>query len=446
MKSKICFLLIIWLLTVCLFSGQAVFSQEKVSSSDFIFEICGNLEVFYWNTNQVNYPAMLNIALQSARETLRNENVSFSYWPIIDTASPLEAKKRFTDEFDKIDRLLVEKNIKQEVIIFPAASAILRSFKDSHTGFISPESYKITKETANAKSFGGLGMEISSLDQNFYYIARVLKNTPAAAAGLKKFDVIMAVDGQRKFTDINNLCDRLRGPADSKVNITIQRKTYRGVIEEVNFQITRKNIKPDFYEKRMMTNKRNGHTFFYLNLRTFHINGAYNLIDAFSVLGADGIIIDLRNNSGGYLSICNGLMNQFIAANITLYYTKNTNSTERCVTSVCPKINLPVVVLINKNSASASEIFSGIMQEQGRATIVGKRSDGSVSIGTIRELSYGAAMMVTIQQFFTAKGKMLEKIGVKPDIEIDLTKENIINGVDTQLDKALEVLENQLKH
>lgn len=194
----------------------------------------------------------------------------------------------------------------------------------------------------------------------------------------------------------------------------------------------------------------NGRRILHVQLYTFftHDNCAELLDEEFEkYIPVEGIIIDVRNNPGGVSRNCYDLLEVFLPEGVDLWIEKTPLQT-RTITSIQEQVyTQPLVVMINQFSASASEVFSGVFQEQKRAIIVGQQSAGAVSKGAIKILySYGAAISITIRQIFTAGGTNLEGVGVIPDIKVECTADDIIAGRDPQLEKAIETLIQLIDH
>lgn len=320
-----------------------------------------------------------------------------------------------------------------------AISGMLESLEDSHAVYFDVKHYAYFNEQSSG-IFYGIGVTIANEDDDLV-IQSVIKGTPAEAAGLKAEDAIVEIDGEaRDRWDSDEAVLRIRGEAGTDVTLGIRRD---GAEELLDFTITRAKIDVPNIETELLDGNVG-----YLRLYTFTENAGADVreaIDELAAEGAQGFIFDLRDNPGGQLSSSIDVSSLFIEDGVIVRVEDREGTVEeyRAIGEVAT--DAPVVVLINGNSASASEIVGGAMQDYGRATLVGEQSFGKGSVQTIEELSFGGAVKLTFAHYVTPKNRVIDKIGLTPDVKVEMEPElQLEKATDTQLQKAIEVLRGKL--
>lgn len=320
-----------------------------------------------------------------------------------------------------------------------AISGMLESLEDSHAVYFDVKHYAYFNEQSSGV-FYGIGVTIANEDDDLV-IQSVIKGTPAEAAGLKAEDAIVEIDGEaRDRWDSDEAVLRIRGEAGTDVTLGIRRD---GAEELLDFTITRAKIDVPNIETELLDGNVG-----YLRLYTFTENAGADVreaIDELAAEGAQGFIFDLRDNPGGQLSSSIDVSSLFIEDGVIVRVEDREGTVEeyRAIGEVAT--DAPVVVLINGNSASASEIVGGAMQDYGRATLVGEQSFGKGSVQTIEELSFGGAVKLTFAHYVTPKNRVIDKIGLTPDVKVEMEPElQLEKATDTQLQKAIEVLRGKL--
>ncbi len=422
-------------LVLLIFLGFGVYADSLENTGEFpeaIYRTLFALDFRYYDPDLVNYSKLLNIALESIQDTLKTKGIMVNFTPISLEKSKSEALKAFKKQWT--DHIFKHETSDHQ-LEFIALQAMLKSFNDSHTVFYSPKTWTRFKEQFEKKSFGGVGIMIIEIE-NKVFIVEVLPDGPAELAGILPFDQIIAVD-DTIIINSEDAVNRIRGTVGKAVMLTVLRKQ-----QSHDITIIRGTVKfPILITKLLPSNDKR---ILYIRLYTFstYDDLSKKLIFEYNFYTpVDGIIIDLRGNAGGLLNRCNELLETFLPPGRDLYITRTVTNSSTFTTNQEQFFKQPLIVLIDKNSASASEIFSGILQEQKRAIIIGQLSAGSVSVGRMIEIRrYNAAIMITSEQLFTANGTKLEGKGVIPDIEVDRTKDDIMAGRDPQLEKAIEVL------
>lgn len=318
-----------------------------------------------------------------------------------------------------------------------ARAGLVAAGGDPYTEYFTPSQAKLLQSDLS-DSLSGIGAEIGIKDGALTIIAP-LAGTPAAKAGLQPGDVIEYINNQNTTNmNVDNAVDLIRGPAGTKVTLKIDRA---GLQEPLKLTITRANITVPSVTWSMKTS-----TIGYIDISQFTPNTASLMSQAATALknkGAKGIILDLRDNPGGYLSAGVSVASQFLPAGDVVVSERVGGKTISTIdaTSGGQLIGMPTVVLINDGSASASEIVSAALHDNHAAKLVGEQSFGKGSVQTIKDLPGGAELKVTIAHWYTPDGININKQGIAPDFVVPLTTANINAGTDPQLAKAESLLQ-----
>ena len=305
---------------------------------------------------------------------------------------------------------------------------------DPYTSYLTAEQAKRLNDDLSG-TLSGIGAEIGIKAAKLTVIAPV-DDSPAVAAGLKAGDYIRAID-RRDTTGmtLDEAVTQIRGQAGTEVTLNISRpgaEPFDVVIKRA--VITVKSVRSDLKSGGVG----------YLEVTRFGADTDELLTAAIKDLrgrGARKFVLDLRNNPGGFLKSSIDVSGHFIKDRLVVEERKNGRTIQRLSSSGEGELaGLPLVVLINTGSASASEIVAGALQDHGAATLVGERSFGKGSVQEIIDLTAGAQLKVTIAHWFTPKGKSIDKDGIKPDVEVKLEQADYDAGRDPQLDRALEIL------
>lgn len=324
-------------------------------------------------------------------------------------------------------------------MIYGAAAAMVAAVGDPHTAFVEPAAAAIIDEDMQG-SFEGIGATVDMVDGQVV-IVRPLPGSPAEQAGIKAGDVILAADDSplegMSLTDAITL---IRGPRGSKVALLIQRE---GVAEPFVIEVVRDRIELETVEYRMLDDG-----IAYVRLAEFNAVAGDKLDEALKELLAQnpkGLILDLRDNPGGYLHIAVDVAGQFLERN-TLILTERLRDQpdqEFRVRGTGRATQVPLAVLVNGGSASASEIVAGAVQDHARGTLVGETTFGKGSVQQTHTLSDGSSLRVTIARWLLPGGRNLDGDGIVPDVQVDYTAEDFEAGRDPQLDAARDLLLNQ---
>ena len=328
-----------------------------------------------------------------------------------------------------------------------ASAGLLAGLQDPYTFYYTPEAWKKMKEDDEGE-YAGVGILISSnYRTGVCTISRVFKGSPAEAAGVQRGDILYRI-GEDLYVvpeTLQDAVDIMRGTPGTSVDVTFLRDG-----EEITFNLTRANITVNQVESTMLTEEIG-------LIAVYEFAGKVDaeFEEALNELisrGAKGLIIDLRDNPGGWVDSAQQVGDLFMDAGDLCYLVYRDGTEDHCYPTRDGKIEIPLVTLVNENSASASEILTGALRERAGATVVGVNTYGKGIVQAVLPIgSEGAGYQITIAEYRTPEGGAVHKVGLAPDVEIPLEEGD--NGGydfadsqrDPQLKKALEVMEEKLK-
>ena len=320
-----------------------------------------------------------------------------------------------------------------------AISGMVKSLDDPYTEFFNPQETKEFFEEAQG-TFEGIGIEIDKKKEELVVIAP-LEGTPAAKAGLRAGDRILKI-GDKETVDLSleEAVKLIRGPKGTAVALTILRKDWE---EPKEFKITRAVIKVPSLKWEL----KDGNVAYIKLYQFFDRTGDDFRKSAIEILNspAKKIILDLRNNPGGYLDIAREISGWFLKDGDIVVIEDSGPGKEKKEDKVNGNekfLDYPIIVLINQGSASASEILAGALRDNRNVLLIGEKSFGKGSIQTLEELRGGSRLKVTIANWLTPKGQLITDKGLEPDIKVEMTEKDYEEGKDPQLEKALEVIKN----
>jgi len=344
----------------------------------------------------------------------------------------------FWEAYGKIqDRFVKKELIDDQNMIYGAIRGMTASLSDPYTIFFSPEETQTFLEDVDGQ-FEGVGMEIGIREEQLQVIAP-LEGTPAKEAGFMAGDKIISINGESTIDlTVDEAVSLIRGPKGTDVTLTV----YRLGWEEVkDITVTRSVI-----EIPSLTWEIKEDNIAYLQLYQFSRlasgdfrKAAYEIINS----DVDRIILDLRNNPGGYLEVSREIAGWFLNSNDVVVIEKFRDGQEQVHKAQGNGLfkDYKVVILINQGSASASEILSGALRDNREdVLLVGMKSFGKGSVQQLEDLAGGSSLKITIAEWLTPNGNFITEIGLEPDIEVDYTEEDFLNGEDPQLQKAIEVI------
>ena len=317
------------------------------------------------------------------------------------------------------------------------------ALEDPYSVYYSKDEFNKLNED-NQGEFGGVGIQISAQADDFITVVAPIKGTPAEAAGIQPGDKIIAINDEPYFgTDLEKAVSIMRGEPGTDVDLTIRREKGQGFEDEV-FTITREIIKVDSVHPDTIGD------FAYVRLSSFdeHTYEDFKRAVDEAQKTSPGLVLDLRNNPGGLLSSVVSIADYLLPQG-PIVSTVDNKGKKLSEESDEAMVDIPIVVLINQGSASASEILAGALQDYHRATIVGQTSFGKGVVQKIYPLKDGG-YKITVSEYYTALGNEINKKGVKPDVEVELGEETEGIGIDfydqdSQLQKAVEVLTEEIK-
>jgi len=347
----------------------------------------------------------------------------------------------FWEAWKELDKKFIdEEKLDVQTRVQGAIRGMVKALGDPYTAYLDPnESREFGIEIEG--SFEGIGAELGMKDEILTIIAPI-KGMPAERAGIRSGDKIIKINGESTVDmTIEDAVKKIRGPKGTEVTLTILRegedKTQDITIKRATIKITSVE-----YEK-----KEGG--IGYVQLKRFgeETSKEFNKIAAMIVADGDkGIILDLRDNPGGLLDEAVKIISKFVPEGETVVWEEMKDGQREPIHAIGGNFldNLPVVILINEGSASASEILAGALKDIKNSTLVGKKSFGKGSVQQLEELSDGSSLKITIARWLTPKGNSINEKGIEPDIEVELTKEDFENNRDPQLERAIEELKNQI--
>ena len=324
-----------------------------------------------------------------------------------------EELKVFAEVLTQVKKHYVEE-VQTNDLVHGAVRGMLKTL-DPHSAYMTPEMYKEMKVETKGE-FEGLGIQIGIRDQHVIVIAPI-EGTPAHAAGIQTGDVILKVDETpTKDLTLMEAVQRMRGPKGTSVTLTVERE---GAPETLNFTVIRDTIKIQSVRSRLLDDRIG-----YVRISQFQESTPQDLDRELVKLqdeGAQGLILDLRNNPGGLLSSAVGVSEQFLQPDTLVVSVKGRDGRKDEYRASPPRDpqESPMIVLVNQGSASASEIVAAAMQDWGKAVIVGKTTFGKGSVQTILPLSDGSGLRLTTAKYYTPSGESIHSVGVKPDIVVE---------------------------
>lgn len=359
--------------------------------------------------------------------------------------------EQLTDEvIEKIDTLIQVidyyylYDYDKDAMIDAVYKAVMDSLGDPYSVYYTEDEYASFLESSSG-SYCGIGVVVQqNIQTGIVTAVKPYENCPGYEAGIRAGDRIIAVDGTDiTGMDLNSAVALIRGEEGTSVTITLQRDE-----EEFDVEVTRRQIDVETVAYRMLEDNIG-----YIQIDEFDevtANQFSDALDALTEQGMVALVIDIRNNPGGLLNIVVDMLDQILPEGVIVSVKDKNGTAEEYTSDAETKLNVPLTVLINENSASASEIFAGAVKDYGVGTLVGMTTYGKGIVQTIFSLRDGTGLKLTIEDYYLPSGKSIHKVGVAPDVEIDLPEDikmytNIPEEQDVQLQKAIEILKEQLE-
>jgi len=343
----------------------------------------------------------------------------------------------FWQAWDLVHKSYVDQPVDDVALMRGAISGMLNALGDEHTSYLDPDLMQKFNAQLNGEAYEGIGAWVD-ISGDYLKIISPMPDSPAEKAGLKPGDQVIAIDGQ-DMTGIDGdmVRKKVLGPEGSKVTLTIRRE---GVDQPFDVVVTRASIVTPTIESKMVDNQIG-----YIRLYTFGDSTGNDLRKALTSLMAQnpkGLVVDLRYNGGGYLKTAIDVASEFIPDGVILYeqYGDGSRQTYKAEPGGLAT-NIPLVVLVNEGSASASEIVSGAIQDRGRGKLVGVTTYGKGSVQTVEQLvNNQGEVRVTIARWLTPNERQINKKGLTPDIVVNITDADRQANRDPQLDAAVNLL------
>lgn len=321
---------------------------------------------------------------------------------------------------------------------------------DPYTQYYTKKEFDSLMESVNGK-YAGIGVVVQASKEGFIKAIQIFDNSPAKEAGIMAGDYITKVNGKEySALQLEEAVGEIKGKPGTEVELTILRPKDKDQTEEKTVKLKRANVTVQTVESRMV--EADGHKIGYLKLKQFEDVSYDEFVEHFKDLKskkAEGLIVDLRNNPGGALDVCLKITDIFLDEGV-IVSTVDKNGKEIVEESDKDMDDIPLVILVNENSASASEIMSGALQDRKRATIVGTNTFGKGIVQKIFPLEDGSGAKITVSEYFTPNKRKINKIGVKPDKIIKNADDRPIDDLDKlssdlQYVGALEAMLEKIK-
>lgn len=342
----------------------------------------------------------------------------------------------FWETWQYVHDQYVDQPVDDTKLMQGAITGMLDSLGDKHTGYMDPDTYKLVTAPLDG-SYEGIGASVDTTG-DLLTIISPMPGSPAEEAGLKAGDAVIKVNGSDVTkTDPNVVLKSVKGPAGTDVTLTIQRVE---VSEPFDVTITRQKI-----ELKSVSSEMKDGNIAYIRISTFGETTTTELKAALETLmskNPKGLVLDLRYNSGGYLNTAIEVISQFIPSGVVMYeQQQNGEETSYSAEPGGLATKIPMVVLINEGSASASEITAGAIQDFGRGKLVGVTTYGKGSVQNWIPLENNqGAVRITVARWLTPDHRQINEVGLTPDVVVELTQKDVDAEIDTQLNKAIEIL------
>ena len=314
-------------------------------------------------------------------------------------------------------------------LIYGANRGLVEAAGDPHTVYMDPDETKEFDKSLSGQIGGGIGAEIG-LRNNKPTIIKPLENSPAQKAGIKAGEVIVKVNDESSSDwSVEKVVSKIRGEVGTSVKLTLLSGDQTREVSVVRQNIVSPAVESEIDGEIgiLKVNRFGDDT----------VSLARKYASEFVEKGVKKVILDLRNNPGGTVGAAQGLLGIWLDNQIAMTERRGSEIVKTLRTTGTPILgNMKTVVLINGNSASASEITAGALREYGKATLVGQKSYGKGSVQIVLGLPGGSQMKVTEARWYTPKGKNIDKTGIEPDVKVDLSSDDVNNNVDPQMDKA----------
>jgi len=363
--------------------------------------------------------------------------------PIIQAKSTSLDLDEYWDVYERVqDKYVDAQDIKEDDLIYGSIKGLVSSLGDPYSSFMTPDETEMFQSSLNSE-LQGIGAELT-VENQLLIVVSPLKDSPAEKSGLKPGDIILEID-HKDATEYSffEAVQNIRGEEGSIVLLKIYRE---GEEEPLEISITRAKI-----ELESVSTKELDDNLFYISINQFSDDTEKEFLAATNeaiLLQPKGIILDLRFNGGGYLDSAINILGEFLDNDQIGVIIESGSAKERSQMTIRGQQRLsdiPLVVLVNNGSASASEILAGALQDYDKATIMGVQSYGKGTVQEVEILNDNSSLRITIAKWLTPLGRSINKEGITPDIIVEIDEEKIKAGVDNQLESAKDLLLNPSK-
>ena len=364
---------------------------------------------------------------------------------VIVSTNRYEALMHLEKKYEKAERLedFINENYYKEVPIEIVQEGVLhglfQSLDDPYSNYMNKDQFEEFNEQSTG-TYGGIGIIVTAGKGDFITIVSPIEDTPGEAAGLKSGDKIIEANGIEVFSEtMDEAIDIMKGEPNTDVTLKIKRGQ-----EIFDVSITRELIVLKSVKSRVIGN----HGFLRITMFDNKVSDEFDTkMKELLSRDIEGLIIDLRNNPGGSLSEVVEISDKILGEQL-IVYTQTRDGIKQEYASGPSKINLPIAVLVNEGSASASEILTGAIQDSNSGTVIGTTTFGKGLVQSVMPLKDGTGFKLTTSQYFTPNGRYIHDVGIEPDITVELPEsyfdlEDPTDQDDIQLQKAIEVLENE---
>jgi carboxyl-terminal processing protease len=324
-----------------------------------------------------------------------------------------------------------------------AMKGLFEALEDPYSTYLTPAEFKSMNE-ATSGSFGGIGVIVTKSEEGYITVVAPVEDTPGEKAGIKTNDRIIKVDDKDLIgMELDKAVELIKGEPGTKVTLTISRdKVQQPMIFEIKRElINQKAVKSEVKESNIG----------YIRISSFDVDADKDFrkeLNALKAKNIKGLILDLRQNPGGYVSSCLEIADELLGEGMVVY-TEDINKNRQVYNSKAGGLEVPLIVLVDEGSASASEILAGAIKDREEGLLIGTKTFGKGLVQSVESLKDGSGFKLTTQKYYTPKGISINKIGIEPDIEVmpmeikeDQREEDI---KDLQLERAIQEMLKQIK-
>lgn len=420
---------------------QKVLSMKNKFMSGFLSGLAGALFLF-------TIVLTIYVTQVEGNNNILPQNSNTAKEDIVSASESKEATDKIIEKIHKLEALIDQyymEDVDDEALAEGIYKGLMQSLKDPYSTYYTKAEYDALMESSSGVYYG-IGATVSqNVTTGIISIVKPFLTSPAYEAGLLPGDVVYKVNGEEVTgLDLTEVVSRIKGEEGTKAQVTIIRE---GEDEPLEFSIPRRKIEVPTIEYEMLEDKIG-----YIAVTEFDEITAEQFRNALADLesqGQKGLIVDIRNNPGGLLDTVVDMLNRMLPKGLIVYTEDKYGNKDEKFSDAKEKFDKPLAVLINGNSASASEIFAGAIQDYELGTIVGTTSFGKGIVQSIIPLFDGTAIKVTVSKYFTPNGKNIHGIGIEPDVTVELAeglKQKVVieKSEDNQLQKAIGIVKEKM--